>query len=256
MAFLFGSLAVDRSVGSRTAGALPLQEILLVAWVWACVFVPIFTSYDPKPGVANPRDLDRAAINPARWFGRDAAGGGGYCLLLWAATLFGAFAAVTVALATRYSSVTIPAFLKTTPVLGLALIIYALSIVAYSACGTVLAVVHRSRREVALATVLLILFMNSAAAFAAGVHLMRKVPRAAPAVLASPAAAGSTVLARRTGGSFWRRYRLEEGFAYGIGYSLLLLGGAHWYYRRGVTRAALRDEGTAQPELPATEASS
>ncbi len=255
MAFLFGALAVERSVRSQTAVALPVLSILLVAWLWACVFVPVVTSYEPKPGASDSRRLARGAVDPKRWLDREAASGGGYCLLVWAVALLGAFAAIAIALVTRYAGVGLPTYLTNTPALGLALIIYALSIIAYSACGTVLAVVNRARREVALAMMLLILFMNSGAAYAAGVHIMRKVPRAAPAVLASPAAAGSAILARGIGGSLWRRYSLDEAVVYGLGYSLLLLAGARWYYRRSQRRAVSSEACSAQAELSAEEAS-
>ncbi len=252
MAFLFAALVIGRSVGSK--GALPVLNILLMTWLWACVFVPIFTSYEPKPGSAGARDLARAAIDPKRWLDREAASGGGFCLFMWLVALLGAFAAVLVALLKPHGGVSVPAYLTNTPALGLALIIYALSIIAYSACGTVLAVVNKSRREVSLATMLLILFVNSGAAYASGVHIMRKVPRAAPAVLASPAAAGSAVLAQGLGHSLWRRYSLDEAVVYGLGYPLLLLAGARWYYRRNRGRAEASDADRTRADAAAEKA--
>ena len=241
MAFLLMAIVVN---GSRQSpgGQLPVTNVLLAAWAWACVFVPVSTSYPPNPDNGGPRRLDRAATDPNRWLERDAATGGGFCLLMWLTGLAGAAAAISVALVKLHSQVKVPAELTTTPALCLSLVIYALSIMAYSAWGTVLAIVNKARREVALATMLFILFMNVGAAYVFGVDITRRSPRVAPVVLASPAAAASTVLSQSRGHSLWGRYTLEEGFAYGIGYPLLLLGGAYWYYTRHCGKRGLEEK--------------
>ncbi len=233
-----------------SAGPLPLIGLLALSWVCTAAFIPVFTSYPPEPGSAEePSSPARAALNPRTWLRREAVGGAGFCLLLWLVALLGMGAAATLASALGHSGLALSSYSAVIPALCLALVIYAMAIVAYSAWGTVLAVVNTARREVALATALLILLMNAlAVVYAGGVHVMRKVPSQASLVLASPAAAASAALAQTVKGSVFRRYSLDEAFGYGLGYSLLLLAGAWWYYRRAAGRGRLSSQGAAEME--------
>jgi len=230
---------------------LPIIGLLALSWVCAAAFIPVFTSYPPEPG--SPEDLSslgRAALHPRAWLRRDPVGGVGFCLLLWLVSLLGAAAAAGLAIAVGVSAVSIMQRTVLGPPLCLALAIYALATIAYAAWGTVLALVNRARREVALAAALLILAMNVlAVVYAGGVYVVRKVPSQAWLVLASPVAAASAVLSGPVKGSVFWRYSLDEAFVYGLGYPLLLLAGAYWYYGRG--REAASSDRPAEGEAAA-----
>jgi hypothetical protein len=241
MVFLMCAIMmVPSRPGSGPAG-LPLIWVLALVWMWAVAFVPVFTSYPPDPDDAERTGW--AAVGPARWLERDARSGAGFCLLLWGAGLAGALAAVGLSVLSSHTP-RLPSHWPGAPELVVALAILALAIIAYSAWGATLVIVHRLRREAALATLLIILAMNSiAAVYATGYHLMRKVPSAPALVLASPAAAASALLTPPGQGSIWDRYTPEQALWYGLGYSLALLCGAYWYYRAARRRQARSHDG-------------
>jgi ABC-type transport system involved in multi-copper enzyme maturation permease subunit len=241
---LVGVLAVN--LLTANVSGLILVALIVSSWIWACLFVPIFTSY-PPPADSKGEDPGAIALRPKRWLDRHPVTGGGFCVLLWVVVLLGMFIPLaTAALTARTASSSLPwgaravasasalpNHLTDTPAWALAVAIGLLGIIAYSACGSVLALVHKERREAALGTVLIILAMNACAVvYALGYYVMRKPPSAAPLVLASPAAAVSAVLAQGLRGSKFARYSLDEALIYGVGYSLLLLLGAWYYYRR------------------------
>jgi hypothetical protein len=138
------------------------------------------------------------------------------------------------------------------PALALALPIYALSIIAYAAWGTVLAIRFPYRREIALASVLILLAVNSVGLiYILGYGAMRKPPRTPALVLASPPAAASTVLAAGSRGSMFRGFRPTDALIYGFGYSVLLLAGASWFVTRGRrARSPAEDTRATAPQLP------
>jgi hypothetical protein len=123
-----------------------------------------------------------------------------------------------------------------------AVIVYALAIVAYGTWGAVLAIVHRARRETALATTMTMLAISLfGIMYGMGYGVVRGIPKTPALVLASPAAAASTLLAEVTRRSMWRRFDPAEAFLYGVSYSALLLAGALWYFSR---QRAASDERT------------
>jgi uncharacterized membrane protein len=229
--FMVFLMTAIMSAGQRSGPAgLPLMGVLTLVWIWAVAFVPVFTSY-PVDADQEKEGMGWSVVGPARWLERDARAGGGFCLLLWGATLAGALTAAELSVLSSHTH-RLPGQWPGAPELIVGLAVFALSIIAYSAWGATLAIIHRARRESALATLLLILAMNSLAAiYAMGYHLMRKVPSAPPLVLASPAAAASVVLTGAGRWSIWHRFTLEQALVYGLGYSLALLGGAYLYYR-------------------------
>jgi hypothetical protein len=244
--FFFAAVIVANSLHTVSAGtsSFPLGGAMIATWMWACLFVPIFTSYPPPAETSAP---DRLALRPARWLDRHPATGGGFCVLLWLVALLGLFAPLVLGWLLSPTAARVagspagivsqvfpaPTYLLDIPGLGLAIPIALLGIVAYAAWGSVLALVHKERREAGLGALLIILAMNACAVvFALGYYVMRKPPTAAPLVLASPAAAAAAVLAHGTRASKFARYSLDEALIYGVGYSLLLLLGAWYYYRR------------------------
>ena len=229
--FMVFLMTAIMSAGSRRGTAsVPLMGVLTLVWIWAVAFVPVFTSY-PVDADQEKEGMGWSVVGPARWLERDARAGGGFCLLLWGATLAGALIAAELSVLSSHTH-RLPGQWPGAPELIVGLAVLALSIIAYSAWGATLAIIHRARRESALATLLLILAMNSLAAiYAMGYHLMRKVPSAPPLVLASPAAAASVVLTGAGRWSVWHRFTLEQALVYGLGYSLALLCGAYLYYR-------------------------
>ena len=235
MVFLLTAIFVDASHGGP--GDIPVVGIMVLVWMWAVAFVPVFTSYPVNAG-EEKEGLGGSVVGPAGWLIRDARGGGGFCLLLWAVSLAGALLAAELALLSSHSH-RAPLQWPGAPEMLVALSIYALSIIAYSAFGTALALINRGRREIALATMLVMLFLNSVALiYAMGVHIMRKVPSTPALVLASPAAAASAILS--TGPSDWSRYTPEQALVYGLGYSLVLLCLSYLYYKSSRRKAAAR----------------
>jgi uncharacterized membrane protein len=241
--FMVFLMTAIMSAGQRSGPAgLPLMGVLTLVWIWAVAFVPVFTSY-PVDADQEKEGMGWSVVGPARWLERDARAGGGFCLLLWGATLAGALTAAELSVLSSHTH-RLPGQWPGAPELIVGLAVFALSIIAYSAWGATLAIIHRARRESALATLLLILAMNSLAAiYAMGYHLMRKVPSAPPLVLASPAAAASVVLTGAGRWSIWHRFTLEQALVYGLGYSLALLGGAYLYYRIATHRQVHAHDG-------------
>ncbi len=216
---------------------LPVVPIICSAWLYACWFIPVVTSYPPakkagEPGY--PRFL--ASLNPRVWFHRDALGGLGFCFLVWLTTLLGAFSAGLLSSLSNWGK--LPLAFLISPVLLLALTILALSLVAYCTFGAALAITHGSRREVSLATFLIFLLMNSlAVVYVLGYDLLRRVPSHPALIFASPAAAATAVFGR-TVGPKWRTFTPDEAFIYGLGYSLLLILLANLYYTRHRRKAS------------------
>jgi hypothetical protein len=252
--FSFAAVAIGVGSGSTATTARDVVSgILISSWIAACGLVPIFTSYPP------PAEWEKAAkrtnaLDPRAWFLRTPIGGGGYAVAFWAAMMAGAFVSLGLG-ALMLRSFRLAAVVPRGPEFGVALIIYLLSLVAYGALGTVLSLVHRSRREVGLATGLFILCMNAfGVIYVAGVNVMRKVPSQAALVLASPAAAASAFLSRGFRGSKFGRYSLDEAFMYGIGYSLVLLLIAYWYHGRHERKAQAMAVPQAEAEAAASQA--
>jgi len=231
------------SAGQRSGPAgLPLLGLLALVWMWAVAFVPVFSSY-PVSADQEKEGMGWSVVGPTRWLERDARAGGGFCLLLWGAALAGALIAAELSVLSSHTH-RLPNQWPGAPELIVGLALFALSIIAYSAWGATLAIVHRARRESALATLLIILAMNSVAAiYTMGYHLMRKVPSAPALVLASPAAAASVLLTRSGRWSIWHRFTAEQALVYGLGYSLVLLCGAYLYYWVAKRRQVRRHDG-------------
>jgi hypothetical protein len=242
MVFLIAAIMAAGSPGA--AGGLPLTAMMVLLWMWAVAFVPVFCSYPVEPG-EQKEGAGWAVVGPARWLERDARAGGGFCLLLWGASLAGALLAAELALVSYgVHRRAVPWWQVGTPEMIVALAIFALSIIAYSAWGATLAMVHRDRREVSLATLLIILVLNSVAAiYTMGYHLMRKVPSNPALVLASPPASASVLLSEAGPWSIWRRYTPEQALIYGLGYSIVLLCGAYLYYGAARRRQVRADGG-------------
>jgi len=241
--FMVFLMTAIMSGGQRSGPAgLPLIGILALVWMWAVAFVPVFSSY-PVEADQEREGMGWSVVGPARWLERDARSGAGFCLLLWGATLAGALIAAELSLVSSHTH-RVPSQWPRAPDLIVGLSILALSIIAYSAWGATLAIVHRARRESALATLLIILAMNSVAAiYAMGYHLMRKVPSAPWLVLASPAGSSSVLFTYGGRSSIWHRFTPEQALVYGLGYSLALLCGAYLYYRIAKGRQARRHGG-------------
>jgi len=208
-----------------------LMLALILTWLWTCVLLPVFISYPPPPG---PRAQLALLLSPRHWFRRHPTSGLGFCFCLWVAALLGVFATLFVAeLAAPGFATSVLSYARRGPLL-IALAIYALSILAYASLGIVLAVIHRARREVALATYLIILAVNAVGTiYLAGHDVMRRPPTNPALVLASPAAAASTVLTSGRRGSIFRRFSPDQALTYGLGYSVLVLTGAFWHSQRG-----------------------
>jgi hypothetical protein len=137
------------------------------------------------------------------------------------------------------------------PALALALPIYALSIIAYAAWGTVLAIRFPYRREIALASVIIILAANSVGIiYILGYGAMRKPPRTPALVLASPPAAASTILAAGSRRSMFGGFRPTDAIIFGFGYSALLLAGAAWYVAADRRTPRPAQNASAAPQLP------
>jgi hypothetical protein len=233
--FIFFMMTAIMSASPHGGPAsVSLVGIMALVWMWAVAFIAVFTSY-PTKLESGAAPFGWWAVGPARWLERDARSGGGFCLLLWGASLGGALLAAELGALSFHSHQASPQW-PGAPELLIALAIYALSIIAYSAWGAMLALVHRARRETALATALVILAVNSVAViYAMGVHVMRRVPSSPALVLMSPAAAASTLLSHGRP-SDWSRYAPEQALVYGLGYSLVLLCGAYWYFRAKTRR--------------------
>jgi len=257
---LAGVLAANLVVAS--ASGLARAALVVGSWIWACLFVPIFTSY-PPPADSEGEDPGAIALRPDRWLDRHPATGGGFCVLLWVLVLLGMFVPLAVAVLTSptapsfwspgaraaTSASALPSYLTDTSSLALAVAIGLLGIIAYSACGTVLALVHKQRREAALGTVLIILAMNACAVvYSLGYFVMRRPPSAAPLVLASPAAAVAAVFAQGLRASKFARYSLDEAVVYGLCYPLLLLAISWWYYDRARKKGQLSAASLSLPE--------
>jgi len=242
MVFLIAAIMAGGHPGA--AGGLPLTATMVLLWMWAVAFVPVFCSYPVEPG-EQAEGAGWGVVGPARWLERDARAGGGFCLLLWGASLAGALLAAELAFVSYgIHRRAVPWVQVGTPELIVAFAIFALSIIAYSAWGATLAMVHRARREVSLATLLIILVMNSVATvYTMGYHLMRKVPSNPALVLASPPASASVLLSEAGPSSIWRRYAPEQALIYGLGYSIVLLCGAYLYYRAARRRQVRADGG-------------
>lgn len=207
-----------------------LMLALILTWVWTCALLPVFVSYPPPPG---PRAHLILLLSPRHWFRRHPTAGLGFCFCLWVAGLLGVFSAVFVAeLALPVFALSSLSYALPGPLL-IALAIYALSILAYASLGIVLAVIHRARREVALATYLVILAINAfGVIYLAGHDVMRRPPTTPALVLASPAAAASTVLTSGRRGSIFHQFSPDQAVIYGLGYSILVLAGACWHFER------------------------
>ncbi len=227
-------------VAGRPGGAvvIPLSGLMVLVWALAAIFVPVFTSYPVVGAHSDTPVTGWSKVGPARWFQRDARGGGGYCLLLWAAGLAGLLLAAVLALLSAHIR-KLPSGWPGAPEMLVMLSIYALSLIAYSAWGAALALTNRGRREVAMATVLPILFLSSVTViYSLGYNIMRKVPSDPALVLASPAAAASVVLSHGARWTIWQRFTVEQGLIYGLGYPILLLCAAYIYYEVMRARAA------------------
>ncbi|MFB3880307.1 MAG: ABC transporter permease [Armatimonadota bacterium] len=237
--FIVFLIAAIVAGGPGTGGGLPLIGMMVLLWMWAVAFVPVFCSYPVEPGEQR-EGAGWAAVGPARWLEREARAGGGFCLLLWGVSLAAALLAAGLAFFSHGGrGGAVPWARVGTPELIMALAIFALSIIAYSSWGATLAMIHRARREVSLATLLIILVMNSVAVvYTMGYHLMKKVPSNPALVLASPAASASVLLSGGGMGSIWRRYTPEQALIFGLGYSIVLLCGAYLYYRAARRRQA------------------
>jgi ABC-2 type transport system permease protein len=253
--FLPGLLSGARAPGmapSVVRGILSesLMFPLMVLWAWACVLAPIFSSYPADP-VRRSTALSstKLLLSPLHWWRRDPRAGPGFSLLLWAFGLAGIMAAFLLARVLLLGAV--PAAPSPWPALALALPIYALSIVAYAAWGTALAIRFPYRREIALASVLILLAVNSVGfIYILGYGGMRKPPRTPALVLASPPAAASTILIDRSRHSMFAGFRPTDAIIFGFGYSALLLAGAAWYVTRGRRARSPAEDTPAAPQLP------
>jgi hypothetical protein len=231
------------------AGTLLLP--LMVLWAWACALAPIFSSYPADPvRPSAPLPSTKLLLSPIHWWRRDPRAGPGFSLLLWTFGLVGIMAPFLLARVLLPGA--LPAAPYPWPALALALAIYALSIIAYAAWGTVLAIRFPHRREIALASVLIIFAVNSVGLiYILGYGAMRKPPRTPALVLASPPAAASTVLTAGSRRSMFAGFRPTDALIFGFGYSALLLAGASWYVtRRRRTGSAAEDTRAAAPQLP------
>jgi hypothetical protein len=241
--------------GPRSAASDALMIPLMVLWAWACALAPIFSSYPADPVRRSPPPpAAKILLSPIHWWRRDPKAGPGFSLLLWAVGLAGTMTAFFLARALLPGA--IPAAPSLWPALALVLSIYALSVIAYAAWGTVLAIRFPYRREIALASVLIILAVNSVGfIYILGHGAMRKPPRTPALVLASPPAAASTILAAGSRYAMFRGFRPTDALIYGFGYSVLLLAGASWYVTRGRrARRPAEDTRAAASQLPAETA--
>lgn len=252
--FLPGLLSSARGIAQSVVRGIPTESLmfpLMALWAWACVLAPIFSSYpaDPVRGSA-PIPSRKLLLSPLHWWRRDPRAGPGFSLLLWAFGLAGIMAAFLLARVLLPGAM--PAAPSPWPALALALPIYALSIIAYAAWGTVLAIRFPYRREIALASVLILLAVNSVGfIYILGYGAMRKPPRTPALVLASPPAAASTILTTGSRRAMFGGFRRTDALIFGFGYSALLLAGAAWYVTRGRrARSPTEDTPAAAPQLP------
>ncbi len=210
---------------------LPFVPIICLAWLYACWFVPVVTSY-PLSKKARESGYPKflASFDPRVWFQREALGGLGFVFLVWLTTLAGAFSASL--LASLSSTGKLPLNVLINPNLLLAFSILGLSLVAYATIGAALALTHSSRREASLATFLVFVLMNLlAVVYVLGYDVLRKVPSHPALVFTSPAAAATAVFGRAVGHK-WRMFTPDEAFIYGLGYSLVWILLAHYYFIR------------------------
>ncbi len=236
------------SGGPPRSAVPPVIAALALVWVWACAFVPVFASYPPRPAAGGRLGKWMISpLSPRDWFQRDARAGPLFCLCLWAAGILGVFLPLGLALAIPRTSGTgnWPSSLPgPTWSLALALIVYALSIAAYASWGAALAAIVRARREVALATLMMMLLLNLfGLLYWMGYGIVRRVPRHPALVLASPPAAASALMAPRVRSSTWRHYGATEAAFFGLSYPALLWVSAYWYLSRRALSASASEDG-------------
>jgi hypothetical protein len=241
--------------GIRSTASDVLMLPLMLLWAWACALAPIFSSYPADPARRSPPPpAAKVLLSPTHWWRRDPRAGPGFSLLLWTVGLGGIIAAFVLARALLPGAM--PAAPSPWPALALALPIYALSVIVYAAWGTALAIRFPYRREIALASALIFLAVNSVGfIYILGYGAMRKPPRTPALVLASPPAAASTILTSGRRAAIFREFRPTDAVVYGFGYSVLLLVGASWYAtRRRRAGSAAEDTLATAPQLPAETA--
>jgi ABC-type transport system involved in multi-copper enzyme maturation permease subunit len=234
LVFLDHSAMIELAAGHQVGTG---EDGLLLAWICACLSVPIFTSYLP-PGRAyqNPIGWLFGALPIRGWLQRESNAGWRAALVL-----FGAFTAGTVlpyAIAEVMGVAGGVIFTdRTIAMLLFAMMLYAISICGYSFWGAAFSLAWRDRRISAVLTVFLILALNTLAVYSQGnPYSFRKLKFLVHPLLmmTSPIPAASAALGGGTPSPFWWREWGDPRYRFGASsaYQVAVMLGALWYLRR------------------------
>jgi ABC-type transport system involved in multi-copper enzyme maturation permease subunit len=228
---------------------------LALAWLYACLTVPIFSSYlVPAAGERPPLARWLLAPVPAwRWLQRDANVGWRATLVFFAAVALGGVVPIAVVNLTGLSR----GYLFTPETVGLlvyAVVLLAVSLFGYSAWGAAMSAAWRDRRVAALCTVMIVMALNVIGVYyVANTDGFRRLPFLAHPVLAltSPLPAALAAINSSPGTRYFAEAWSSPVYVIGVAfiYQALMVTGAVYVLHKLDQR-----EQSESPAAPAVEA--
>lgn len=223
--------------GSATALLKEFSFGLILAWILACLSVPVFSSY-PPPRAAYRRPLAwlLGATPRRQWFRREANVGWRSTLLLFGTSAVGMILPYLIAEWMGLASGRIFTD-RTVAMLLFAMMLYALSLLGYSFWGAAFALAWRERMLAGLFAALAILLLNTLALFGEISPLaFRKAQFLLhPAlVMTSPLPAANAALGGGAYGHYWRAAWRNPAVLFGLSvcYQVAIAAAGVWYLRR------------------------